>query len=117
MEVFASFAVCREGSNVWATTRDGKDAGRIGLPGGKVDAGEHPLDAARREAAEEGVAVHGDALLVHAALVEGRLVHWYEFASASPLATFKEQARGIRAVLVPLVAIAESGYGNDFLRP
>jgi len=115
MEVFASFAVCREGSNVWATTRDGKDAGRIGLPGGKVDAGEHPAFTARREAAEEGVAVHGEGVLVHAALVEGRLVHWYEFASASPLAVFKEQARGIRAVLVPLVAIAESGYGNDFL--
>jgi len=113
---FAAFAVVRHGKGeIWATTRDGKDAGRVGLPGGKRDLGEHPEVTARRESAEEGLHLHGKGRLVHVALVDGQLVHWYEYMGCTPLRSYKEQARGIRAIIVPLAAISTSGYGNDFL--
>lgn len=112
---FAAFAVVRVGDRVWATTRDGKDAGRVGLPGGKLEPGETPAHAASREAAEEGLHVHGPGKLIHTELVDGRLVRWYEFAGATPLRRWKEQHRGIRPVLVSIEAIAQSGYGNEFL--
>lgn len=115
MQVFAAFAVIRKGSDVWATTRDGKDVGRIGLPGGKCDPGEHPCDTAKREAFEEGLAVSGEGALIHSDMVEGRLVQWFAFNDASPLDTYKEQARGIKPVLAPVATIASSGYGNEFL--
>jgi len=112
---FAAFAVVREGGLIWATTRDGADAGRIGLPGGKREPGEAPVNCARREAAEEGLHVHGAGCLVHTALVDGRLVRWYEFDGATPLRQYKEQRRGIKPVLLSASAVAASGYGNDFL--
>lgn len=113
---FACFAVVRHGDGeVWATTRDGKDAGKIGLPGGKRDTGEHPEVTARRESAEEGLHLHGKGKLIHTALVDGQLVHWYEYQGCTPLRRYKEQERGIRAVIVPIESIGHSGYGNEFL--
>jgi 8-oxo-dGTP pyrophosphatase MutT (NUDIX family) len=103
---------------VAATTRDGGDTGRIGLPGGKVDEGESPVDAAVREAAEEGwdIEIPADAMPVHEALVDGRLVWWFA-ASAKPAKrlSWKEQSRGIIPVWTFLDTVAESGFGNDFL--
>src|SRR5574343_330668 len=114
--VFASFAVVTLKSNlIYATTRDGNDVGKIGLPGGKCDPNENPEETARREAAEEGLYVEGKGILINEALVEGRLVHWYHFKKGTPLKNYKEKARGIKVITVPIETIAKSGYGNDFL--
>ena len=115
-QVFASFAVIRVDDKIWATTRDGIDSGRIGLPGGKCDENEQPLTTAIRESREEGLCVD-DYLgtLIREALVNGKLVHWYEFIAATPLTEYKEQYRGICPILVPIHDIANSGYGNEFL--
>jgi len=113
--VFACFAVVRVGDQIWATTRDGKDTGKIGLPGGKCDSGETPVETAIRESSEEGLLVHGDGKLIHQDLVDGKLVQWFEFDSATKLDTYKEKYRGINPILVPIFDIAMSGFGNDFL--
>ena len=112
---FAAFAVVRVLGQIWATTRDGADLGKIGLPGGKCDPGEDPVKTASREAAEEGLHVHGKGKLVHSDMVDGQLVRWYEFDGATPLRSYKEQSRGIKAVLVDVKIITKSGYGNEFL--
>lgn len=100
-----------------ATTRDGADDGKIGLPGGKVDPGERPVDALLRECAEEGweVEVPSDADPIHIAVVDGKLVGWYSAHYPTPLADFKEKHRGIRPVLTTLEAAGDSGYGNEWL--
>ena len=57
MDIYAAFILARTLDGCWAaTTRpaDRGQAGRIGLPGGKVEPGEDPAAAALREAAEEG---------------------------------------------------------------
>lgn len=98
-----------------ATTRaaDRGEAGRIGLPGGKVDAGETAYQAALREAREEGWAIEGMADgPFHADHVEGRMVAWFAASRAMPLESFKEAGR-IRPFVASVEAVAQSGYGND----
>lgn len=97
------------------TTRaaDRGEAGKIGLPGGKVDLGESPVQAALRESAEEGWAVSGiEPEPFYTAMVEGHLVAWFRAESAAPLESFKEQGR-ISPIVATLDEIASSGYGND----
>lgn len=114
MTVFAAFAVVRDGDHIWATTRP---SGGIGLPGGKVDMGESPCQCALRESAEEGLHLLGSGTLIHEAIVDGAVVQWFAFDGATPLDTWKEQHRGIKPVLVPVIDIANSGFGNEFLMP
>lgn len=115
-ETFAAFVVAKVGGGlIAATTRaaDRGEAGKIGLPGGKLDAGETARAAALREAAEEGWAVSGLAdAPFHVATVEGRTVAWFAARHARPLDSFKEAGR-ITPVSVPADAVALSGYGND----
>jgi hypothetical protein len=99
---------------VWATTRPD---GSLGLPGGKVDEGEHPLAAVRREAEEEGLLIRAmDQEIFHTATVEGKTVAWvrFFFCSARPMAEWKEKHRGIRPIAVPVAKVA-AGFGNEFL--
>lgn len=120
---FAVFVVCpfsgHNGEIILAvTTRDGADAGRIGLPGGKVDSTDaSPIAAAVREAAEEGwdCYVPAGSEPIHEAIVDGREVWWFAGFNASRPLTYKEQARGIVPGLAPLSAVTESGYGNEWL--
>ena len=118
---FAVFVFAQLSDGSWAaTTRaaDRGEAGRIGLPGGKVDAGEDPRAAALREAAEEGWAIEArpsDLVLVHEAEVEGRPVAWFaapQGARVARLSDYKEAGR-IRPIRADLSTIARSGYGND----
>lgn len=116
-DTFAAFVVAKVngGEMIAATTRaaDRGEAGRIGLPGGKLDAGETARAAALREAQEEGWAVSGLAdAPFHAATVEGRTVVWFAARSAARLQQFKEAGR-ITPVPASAGDVAKSGYGND----
>ena len=118
---FAVFVVCPfdcgDGILLAVTTRDGKDAGRIGLPGGKVDLGENPVAAAIREASEEGwnVEIEPNVDPIHMAIVDGKEVWWFAGYNASKREAWKEQARGITPELASLAAVVKSGYGNEWL--
>ena len=118
---FAVFVLAPSGAGtVAATTRaaDRGEAGRIGLPGGKVDAGEDPRVAALRESAEEGWLVSGlGESPAHVALVEGRPVWWYRADSAVAIADGRHKEAGrVEPVSVTLDAVAASGYGNEWVR-
>ena len=99
-----------------ATTRaaDRGEAGKIGLPGGKVDPGETLVQALFRECQEEGWQIDGaiDPVPFHTATVEGFTVHWLKTAHARPLSNFKEMQR-IRPITASINNILASGYGND----
>lgn len=95
-----------------ATTRE-NEVGRIGLPGGKVEAGELPQLAAIREAAEEGWIMHGvDEYPFYEDIYHGYHVRWYAAQSAERVDEFKEKGR-ITPVSASLEQIAASGFLND----
>jgi len=114
---FAVFVVARDSQGrVAATTRaaDRGESGKIGLPGGKVDPGENPKDAAQRESHEEGWDITvGD--VIHKALVDGNMVWWYSGQNPKQLSSYKEKNR-IKNVWSNIDQISKSGYGNDFLK-
>ena len=118
MGVFAVFVVAPTANGLFAaTTRaaDRGEAGKIGLPGGKVDTGESLVSAALRESAEEGWLITGlESEPFHVANVEGKPVAWFRATGATPLLEFKEKGR-IQPVAVDKAAIAQSGYGNDVM--
>ena len=114
---FAAFVLAKYKSGYAATTRaaDKGETGKIGLPGGKLDLNETPVQAAEREAREEGWSidiVNTDPIQI--AQVEGKTVYWYEGVNAKPLNDYKEKNR-----ITPIVAsreeILNSGYGNQTL--
>ncbi len=114
---FAAFVLAKYKSGYAATTRaaDRGETGKIGLPGGKLDLNETPVQAAEREAREEGWSidiVNIDPIQI--AQVEGKTVYWYEGVNAKPLNDYKEKNR-----ITPIVAsreeILNSGYGNQTL--
>lgn len=99
-----------------ATTRP-KEPGRIGLPGGKLDPGETPLEALLRECEEEGwwVTIRDNAEPSHAAMVDGNLLWWYVTDQiAKPMESFKEQHRQ-QTISVDYDTIANAGYGNEWM--
>jgi ADP-ribose pyrophosphatase YjhB (NUDIX family) len=110
MEVFAAFAVAiLPNGRIAGTTRPG---GGVGLPGGKVEPGENPVQAAVREAAEEGWNVGGFVHAVNDKLVDGKLVMWFSFERAERRAEWKERGR-VEPVELTLDELANSGMGND----
>lgn len=114
---FAVFVVAKDSQGrVAATTRaaDRGESGKIGLPGGKVDPGENPKDAAQRESHEEGWDITvGE--VIHKALVDGNMVWWYSGQNPKQLSFYKEKNR-IKNVWSNIDQISKSGYGNDFLK-
>lgn len=103
---------------VAATTRaiDKGEAGKIGLPGGKLDIGETPIEALKREANEEGWSIDGiNENPIHIYIVDGKLIKWYSAKKAVRLNNYKEKNR-IYPIEVEKEEIANSGYGNEFLK-
>lgn len=123
---FAVFAIIKfnDTPNSYAgTTRpaDRGESGRIGLPGGKVDDGETPQEALRRECNEEGWFIDDindiEHTPFHTAYVEGKLVHWYTVNdnNIKKLTDYKEKRR-IKPIIVTREQILQSGFGNNNLK-
>jgi guanylate kinase len=112
---WAVFIVGKVGDKYAATTRDD---GRIGLPGGKVDAGESGKVAVMREATEEGwrFPKETNLTLIHQQDVEGNPIDWY-MADTTPskLSEYKEKHRGIKPILITEEELRNSGFGNENL--
>jgi guanylate kinase len=112
---WAVFIVGKVGDKYAATTRDD---GRIGLPGGKVDAGESGKVAVMREATEEGwrFPKETNLTLIHQQDVEGKPIDWY-MADTTPskLSEYKEKHRGIKPILITEEELRNSGFGNENL--
>ena len=126
---FAVFAVIRINGKFAATTRaaDRGEAGKIGLPGGKVDLGETGPEALIRECAEEGWKISDVGKIVSSQMIEGRPVVWYEVKSGEMLKDYPEMYKDhgngpklpvprVKPILATRKAISESGYGNEFLK-
>ena len=72
--------------HVWIERAKPPSLGRWALPGGRIEAGEHPLEAARREVLEETeLVVEGG---IHLAILEER----FEDADGEPLYTVEVHA-------------------------
>lgn len=115
---FAVFAVIEIYPNHYAATTRASDrgeSGKLGLPGGKVDPGEDPVVAVKREAEEEGWLIDGiNPTPIKKELFDGKMIWWYKAKTAQKLNDFKEKGR-----IEPIVAngdeLASFGYGNEFL--
>lgn len=127
-DVFAVFAVIKfpdEPDSYAGTTRpaDRGESGRIGLPGGKVDAGETPREALQRECNEEGWLIRDindiEQHPFYSGYVDGRLVDWYKVNvkhnNVIKLTDYKEKGR-IIPIRVTRTEILRSGFGNNNLK-
>ena len=115
---FAVFVLSKANDGYAATTRaaDRNEQGKIGLPGGKVDIGESPVEAATRESNEEGWQVDiTNTTPIHKQLVDGKIVYWYAGENAVKLNNFKEKGR-ITPIVATIEQILSSGYGNENLK-
>lgn len=111
-KVPASFAVIFIGDKICGTNRTD---GTIGLPGGKCDPGETPVETAIRESYEEGWEIKTDNLIPYITQdVSGREVTWVLVQGPVIMLTeWKEKDRGIGPILVPIQEMIDSGRGNE----
>jgi len=117
----AAFILAPTSGGIAATTRaaDRGEAGRIGLPGGKAEHGETPLQAAIREAREEGWEVVRPnptpiQVMISPDFAPGYIIYWYVAGRARRLDQYKEAGR-ITPIVVGADDVIKSGYGNDRL--
>lgn len=114
---YASFVVVKlPNGKIASTTRpyEKSKKHKIGLPGGKVEKNETPLEAAYRESEEEGWKVKIDKIIA-SKIIHGKPIVWYVGTSAEKLDDYKEKDRGIDPIEVSIEDISSSGYGNDFI--
>jgi hypothetical protein len=114
-EYFAVFVLCVINGRVPATTRDPKnnELVNVGLPGGKVDPGESPVEAAHRESWEEGwefAKIDREPFYIQE--IDGKPVAWFVGYNPKKLKNYKEDHR-IQNIWSTLDDIKSSGYGND----
>jgi hypothetical protein len=113
---FAVFVVYQYPDGKIAATTRPKDRAsddkgvKFGLPGGKVDPGEDPEEAAIRESGEEGWEVSG-LTFKHSDMVQGKPVWWYHAKFARPLREYKEKYRGIIPTKVDISELM--AFGNE----
>jgi 8-oxo-dGTP pyrophosphatase MutT (NUDIX family) len=116
---FAAFVVVKLPNNkIAATTRPyekSKDK-KIGLPGGKVESGENPIDAAYREAKEEGWNVSNITKIIASKKVGGNSIVYFEGESAEMLKDYVEKENDIIPFEATIDEISSTGYGNDFIK-
>lgn len=110
---YAVFVVVKYKDGYAATTRD-KGAEPIGLPGGKVDPGETPIQAAYRECKEEGWDVSKIGEVVASIMREGKPIVWFLGYGATPLENYKEKHRGIKPIKVSKEEISKY-LNNGFI--
>jgi 8-oxo-dGTP pyrophosphatase MutT (NUDIX family) len=110
----SAFIICIKDDAVCATTRD-KGIYPVGLPGGKVEKGETPLEAALRESKEEGWLFKDvNPTPIYEGFVEGNPVVFFYAKEGNQLAQYKEKYRGIKPVLANKEVIQEQRkYLND----
>jgi 8-oxo-dGTP pyrophosphatase MutT (NUDIX family) len=105
-------------NKIAATTRPyekSKDK-KIGLPGGKVESGEKPIDAAYREAKEEGWNVSNITRIIASKKVSGNPIVYFEGESAEMLKDYVEKENDIVPFEATIDEISSTGYGNDFIK-
>ena len=117
--IWAAFVVVGGPSHFACTTRPGQDwdeenilENQLAFPGGKLEPGESPREAALREAREEGFDVLGlENQPFHQAVLEnGKTVAWFAGESARILADYKEKGR-VRALIGPVECL--HGFKNE----
>lgn len=116
---FASFVVIKlSNGSIAATTRPYEKSKnkKIGLPGGKVESGESPKDAAYRESKEEGWEVKKITKIIASKMVDGNPIVWFEGKNGKMLEDYKEKKNGIKPLEVSINDISKTGYGNSFIK-
>jgi hypothetical protein len=91
---FAAFVVIKLPNNkIAATTRpyEKSENKKIGLPGGKVEKNEKPIDAAYRESQEEGWGVSKISKIIASKMVNGKPIVYFEGFGAEKLEDYKEK--------------------------
>jgi hypothetical protein len=115
---FAAFVVVKLSNNkIAATTRPYEKAEnkKIGLPGGKVERNEKPIDAAKREAEEEGWRVNKIGDIIASKMDKGKAIVYFEGFGAKKLKDYKEKENDIEPIEVTIDEIGKTGYGNNFI--
>lgn len=118
-KAFASFVVVKlPDGKIAATTRPYEKSKnkKIGLPGGKVEKGETPKQAAYRESKEEGWDVEKIGDIIASKKVNGKIIVYYIGYGAKKLDDYIEKENDIEAIAVSIEEISNTGYGNDFIK-
>jgi len=116
---FAAFVVIKlPNGKIASTTRpyEKSENKKIGLPGGKVEKNEKPIDAAKRECKEEGWNVSKVGKIIASKMVDGNPIVWFEGNGAVKLKNYKEKENDIEPIEVSIEEISNSGYGNSFIK-
>jgi len=116
---YASFVVVKlPDGKIACTTRpyEKNKKNKIGLPGGKVEKNETPLEAAYRESEEEGWKINKIHNIIASKNIKGKSIVWFDGDNAKKMDIYKEKNRGIKPIECSIDEISSSGRGNDFIK-